>query len=361
MVVDMLTFRIGNYDQFPDPFFVERNRPLMNLSDKVLKSVAFLGIRKNGRFLPRATAFFVQWTEDQHRFDHLVTAEHVISGLLTKNQNIWLRVNLVSGGAAEIKMEPSLFYFHPQAEKTPTDVAVCPISHILAEEESGELAEADIRFLNLNGQDGFLPSPEFRKQYMGRGGNIGIIGLFRSHYGKERNVPIVRVGTIAALPEEPVLTKIGYVEAYLIEARSIAGLSGSPVFAYPDLALELAKGLRKEPRSTGAALMGLVHGHFDVPNLNEDVVTDEDAPERSVHTGIGVVVPVEKIVETIKHPDLVAMRKDIVKKLRESGATPDLADDVSESPPPASDENPTHLEDFTRLVGAAARKPERED
>jgi hypothetical protein len=46
-------------------------------------------------------------------------------------------------------------------------------------------------------------------------------------------------------------------------------------------------------------------------NLNEDVVADQDDPQRSVHTGFGVVVPVEKIIETVKHPELVAMRKAV--------------------------------------------------
>lgn len=358
----MFSPRIGQYDRFPDPFFLERGSTVVNISDKALKSVAFIGIREAGQFQPRATAFFVQWTEEQHRFDHLVTAEHVVSGLLAKNQEIWLRVNLVSGGAGEIKLDPQAFCFHPENEAMPTDVAVCPMSHVLTSEKDGETVEADIAFLDLS-NGGYLPSEAFKKDYMGRGGDISIIGLFRSHYGKNRNVPIVRVGTIAALPEEPVWTKYaGYIEAYLIEARSIAGLSGSPVFAHPDLAMELSKGLTKAPRARGIALMGLIHGHFDVRNLNEDVVTDEDIPERSVHTGIGVVIPVNKIIETIQHPDLVAMRKDIVRKLRESGATSDLlTDDAPESAPPASDANPTHLEDFMRLVGAAARKPEPKD
>jgi hypothetical protein len=71
------------------------------------------------------------------------------------------------------------------------------------------------------------------------------------------------------------------------------------------------------------ALLGLVHGHFDVPNMNEDVVTDEQAPSHSVNTGIGIVIPVEKIIETINHPELLAMRKDIISELRKSGATPE--------------------------------------
>src|SRR5450759_1450503 len=107
------------------------------------------------------------------------------------------------------------------------------------------------------------------------------------------------------IPGEPVKTKYcGYIKAYLIEARSMSGLSGSPVFVHSDYALELSKALAKRTISPqGMALLGLMHGHFDVQNLNEDVVTDDDKPERSVHTGIGVVVPVEKIVETIQHPE----------------------------------------------------------
>ena len=113
----------------------------------------------------------------------------------------------------------------------------------------------------------------------------------------------------------------------------------------------------------GAALLGLMHGHFDVPNLNEDVVADEDEPSRGIHTGIGVVIPMQKILETIEHPELVAMRKKIVADLRkQNGAKADvISDDEGGAAPPASDANPKHREDFNFLVGAAAQKREQED
>jgi hypothetical protein len=264
--------------------------------------------------------------EDHHHFDHLVTAEHVISGLLLKNHEIWLRVNLVNGKTAELLLDPEDFRFHPKDELEPTDVAVCPFTPRIHNENTGEGIEADIHSLRLTGDGSFLPTELFKKRYMGRGGEISIIGLFRSHSGNNRNIPIVRVGNIAALPEEPVWTEHkGYIKAYLIEARSIAGLSGSPVMAMPDGALELAHALTKGQRvETAAALLGLMHGHFDVPNLNEDVVTDEEEPARGIHTGIGIVIPVDKIVETIQHPELVAMRKKAISELRKTGATADL-------------------------------------
>jgi hypothetical protein len=283
---------------------VERDARV-NLSDKVLKSVAFIGIKKDGRFQPRATAFFVSYKQEQHSFDHLVTAEHVIAGLLTKGHDIWLRVNLKNGDGGEVRLnDPIAFRFHPN-EQERTDVAVCPFTpNAFEDDETGESLTADTVSLVLEETErGFLPTEEFSRQSMGLGAQIAIVGLFRSHYGKNRNVLIVRVGNISALPGEPVFTSYaGYVSAYLVEARSIAGLSGSPVFALPDPAMVVARVLDRGTLGQGAALLGLMHGHFDIPNLNEDVVADEDAPTRGVHTGIGVVIPVNKILETIRHP-----------------------------------------------------------
>jgi hypothetical protein len=357
----MLPSGIGRFDRFPDPFFVERGACAVKLSDIALKCVAFLGIKKDGKFQPRATAFFVRYMEEQHHFDHLVTAEHVISGLLLKKHDIWLRANLISGKADDILLDDRAFRFHPNNGCDATDVAILPFNMKFNDDKTGELIELDIVSLVLEGKRGFLPSDEFTRDSIGLGTEIAIVGLFRSHYGTNRNIPIVRVGNISTLPGEPISTKYaGYMEAYLVEARSIAGLSGSPVFALPDSAVLLAKGLCGTAGQS-IALIGLMHGHFDVPNLTEDVVADDDEPTRSIHTGIGVVIPVMKILETLRHPELVAMRKDIVSSLRQNGATPDAVPDEVVAVNLASDENPAHLEDFNRLVDAAARKRPRDD
>jgi hypothetical protein len=53
------------------------------------------------------------------------------------------------------------------------------------------------------------------------------------------------------LPGDPVATPMGPMQAYLIEARSIGGLSGSPVFAVV------------EPyTSLSALLVGYISPHF---------------------------------------------------------------------------------------------------
>jgi hypothetical protein len=363
--------RIGRYDPDPDPYFVKRDLCTVNLPAEMLKTVAFIGIKSGGRFAPRATCFFVTYTEFGHRYLHLVTAEHVISGLLLQGHEIWLRVNVYGPrGVFEFPIQDaaSVFKFHPENEREPTDVAVCPFSSRTTIDETGEVIHIAIRSFSLDADDpeGFYPNEEFVEKSISLGAEIGIVGLFRSHYGKNQNIPVVRVGNLSALPNEPVFTKYaGHIKAYLVEARSIAGLSGSPVMVFTNTGAMLAQRLRGQKPQQFCALLGLMHGHFDVRNLNEDVVTDEDAPDRGVHTGMGVVVPLEKIIETLRHPDLTAMRKQNAEKLRkDSGASADLAVDdpvASADPPPATDVNPKHREDFNSLLGAAVKTPAQED
>jgi hypothetical protein len=73
-----------------------------------------------------------------------------------------------------------------------------------------------------------------------------------------------------------------------------------------------------------------------------------------VPVGMGVVVPSEKLLELIlMHPKLKKHRDEVIDREYDS----DAASSDFASAPPSSDENPKHREDFTRLVGAAARKP----
>src|SRR5207244_3857075 len=80
-----------------------------------------------------------------------------------------------------------------------------------------------------------LSSSQFREGILqegppGSGDEVCVVGLYTSHFGCVRNRPIVRMGHLAAMLEEQVMTNRGHVWGYLIECHSIAGLSGSPVF-----------------------------------------------------------------------------------------------------------------------------------
>jgi hypothetical protein len=156
--------------------FCEAGWRAVNLRGDILKCVAFIGIKKDGRFQPRATAFVIRYKEDQHDFDHLVTAEHVIAGLLSRGHDIWLRFNIKNGDGVEVRLDdPSRFRFHPNNDQEPTDVAVSPFdARAFQDEQTGEYLIADtVPLVFEEGEQGFLPTDEFARQTIG----LGVCGL----------------------------------------------------------------------------------------------------------------------------------------------------------------------------------------
>ena len=151
------------------------------------------------------------------------------------------------------------------------------------------------------------------------------------------------------MPEERVWTKwCGPTEAYLVEANSIGGLSGSPVFVNLNdsvpITMHIGSGVYAEPSDYSVdfkkyMFFGLMHGHWDLPNIT-DAATEDGEGRDSINTGVGVVIPVQKIMDTLYHPELVEIRKKLEEKERcEGGATPDIDD---ESSPRANDADLNH-------------------
>jgi hypothetical protein len=141
----------------------------------------------------------------------------------------------------------------------------------------------------------------FREHEVDLGEEVVVSGLFQHHFGAKRNIPIVRVGNLAALNEEKVATKsFGEIDAYLIEVRSIGGLSGSPVF----LNLGTIRLVEGQVRHSAAKkpiiyLLGLIHGHFNAVPDELDERDDPDALYEAINAGIAIVVPIESILATI--------------------------------------------------------------
>lgn len=271
----------------------------MLVPDIVRQSVLFLGNKdeKTGRFIPRATAFVVSINEDNLSFRYVVTAEHAIAGFSKKGWDIHIRSNLATGGVREDSWVGARWFSHPVPRST--DVAVATIDFLPDEEFKAVLLRSD-----LPDREGLAATASvMQERRMGLGDEVFIVGLFRSHYGLQRNVPIIRIGNLAMMRGEPVPTQLGDIDAYLVEARSIGGLSGSPVF------LHVPKFDPRPGTFTQFFLLGLMHGHFDIQNLNEDTVVDSGATN-GINTGIGVVIPVEKILETLDQPELVELRRN---------------------------------------------------
>ncbi len=283
----------------------------MLVPERVRNCVSFLGIKQGGQFRPRATAFAVEIEdEQQYRWSYLVTAEHVIARSMSLGHDLWLRVNGRDGEPTAIKIDPSSWYFHPKSAEAATDVAVCPISFD---------RDAEISPVPIYGPRSVAATRAIIDGVrIGVGDEVVVAGLFRSHYGRQRNVPIIRVGNVAMLDGDPIKTKNGsYLDAYLIEVRSIGGLSGSPAFVHLP-AVRTVDGktdLFGRKSFKQIYLLGLMHGHFDVEDLNLDVVLDDAQGATSgIHSGIGVVIPVDKIIDTVMQSRLAQARMEALRE-----------------------------------------------
>jgi hypothetical protein len=102
------------------------------------------------------------------------------------------------------------------------------------------------------------------------------------------------------MAEEKISTRpFGDIDAYLVEARSIGGLSGSPVFLNLGIARMIKNQLKFASGKPIFYLLGLIHGHYDIQTSVVDGASMEDtedhlSPDR-VNTAIAMVVPFHNI------------------------------------------------------------------
>ena len=272
----------------------------MRVPDEVRQCTVFLGIDVTtdpGHILKFiGSAFFVSIpTEDNPNthYVYLATAKHVIEA--AQGEPILIRANTKDGKSYIMRTQPSNWRFHPTDELA--DVAVMP------------WAPPDTVELKHVSREMFLSDEIFTKQDIGVGDEVFLTGLFAHLSGSQRNMPIVRIGNLAMMPDEPIPTSRGPMDGYLVEARSIGGLSGSPVFVR---------------EATGMFyLMGLMHGHWDIPSENKNDVINLDA-NGSVNMGIAIVVPSEKILEVLYCDELVEQRRKAdERRLKANQPTPD--------------------------------------
>jgi hypothetical protein len=171
-----------------------------------------------------------------------------------------------------------------------------------------------------------------------------VIGRFINHEGKQRNTPSVRFGHIAQMPHEPIKRDDGYLqESFLVEAKSIGGYSGSPVFTY-------INGLMPRPGSNvlstnilGPWLLGIDWSHLNdwKPVCDASGVPMSSGLRVGSNTGMMGVVPAWKLEDIFQLPDVQAwFRAAEEAELRKRGApvaTPDATVPSGPFKPPLLD------------------------
>lgn len=271
----------------------------MRIPDEVRKCVVFLGLVGEKGFSLAGTAFYLGIAlEERPELSayYLVTARHVLTKIWenSKDRKVYIRINLANGGATDLVTDfrdwdfassdepiPDVCYLRGAPDPAIFDYQVLPMPWVVTDEL-------------------------IRSSNIGIGDEVFITGLFANHFGRARNIPIVRIGAIAAMPEEPVETTLGDMDAYLVEARSTGGLSGAPAFLH-------FGGVREQPE-TGKywlmekaqyRLLGLVHGHYQVSTVPSEI--DRDA----VNMGIAIVVPSQTILTVLNNPEEIKKRRRI--------------------------------------------------
>jgi hypothetical protein len=270
---------------------------------------------------PYATGFFVSVPCEAlagNEMYYFVTAKHVAHDL--KDRETYFSVNRKGGGTThQVPRLEAAWYLHPTDQNA--DVAVIQVA-----------LSAVLHDLSLVPIASFGMPQRLKELNIGIGDEVHSIGLFSPFPGQDKNVPIVRFGNISMMPAETMQTELGHTEMYLIEARSIGGMSGSPVFVRPTLSLSVPRRAGAGVMAgfipgTGETLLGMAHGHWDIreEDINKPSFTHDS--KRGVNYGVALVVPAFKIYETIYQPGLVAMRRnmemDFMKKQKRTVPTTD--------------------------------------
>jgi hypothetical protein len=282
----------------------------MRITENIKKCVVFIGTKKPDepvkKIKYRGTGFFVSVTSKipNKSFPYLVTAKHVARQI--EGTDFYIRANSKDGKSVLFKAGDDVkWWFHPDPV-FPADVAVLhfPLTTELYKSLDCEMIEAGM----------LLTGKTMLEEGIGEGDEIFAVGLFSKHTGSEKNLPIIRMGNIAMISEEQIQSdQFGNMEAYLVEMRSIGGLSGSPVFVLKPICI--AKDDWQIPTSRWRIyLLGLVHGHWDVKAEKANDAPQDNTTSGRVNAGIAMVVPAHKIMETINCKGLVNIRDSIEAK-----------------------------------------------
>lgn len=272
-------------------------------------------------------------------FNYIVTARHVI---LASNANeVYVRLNKDTFHTkddelkySDIKTPRSDWLGHPKPRTT--DIAVYRFKM-----PQGRFNVRAVPFATLT------TKIFTAREGIGAGDEVFFMGMFSGHKGSEKSEPVIRFGNVSLmLPFEKIDVELDRthnltaIEAYLIEARSYGGQSGSPVFIYwpplqrgqPDV--DFAMRVQRLP-----FILGIVQGQYE----------DRDPP---FNAGMAIVIAADRIRETIMQKKFSDERRQVLER---SQSRP-----VKGAPRPVagSAESGTNFteNDFTQALKRTSRK-----
>jgi hypothetical protein len=359
----------------------------MQVDDRLRFCTGFVGTGTSENFVAHGTCFCVFMADGDFTFDYFISAQHLLWPQRRKNPQsppdtpMVVRLNTKVGTSRVVQTSPKAWIY-------PTDPTVDVCAFRFSEIMHDASDELEVNSINLDTMTiGGHPLHTAEAVGMSLGDEVFICGAFVGRVGYRKNIPVVRIANIAAMPEEPIDFASPKQPAYLIETRSIGGTSGSPVFlnlqehrvrrrthGYRIGMTRATPDNQEQTNTTHLILPYLLLGmfiSFHGGNYLQDFVVEEDSEihplkDADFNAGIGVALPVSVIIDLLNSTAAKEARmKEVEAKRKQSGARPASAirhlgeeDEGSAVGPPATDANSTHREDFNSLLGAAVRKPE---
>ncbi len=136
--------------------------------------------------------------------------------------------------------------------------------------------------------------------------------LLVNFYGKTRNYPVFRMGSIAAVPEEPIPFEFrvgsrlirSQQPLILIDATAVPGASGSPVYFWPTARVQ---GFTFLPGGGNAPLIGVMHGFYPAPPRETETLPSMAGPQAfRENSRIAIAVPSWRLSEILEQPSVSA-------------------------------------------------------
>jgi hypothetical protein len=316
----------------------------MRVPNGLRDCTCFLCVYKGGELVIGGTGFFLsfQSTHGHHlTWTYLVTAKHCVVENIALGREIYARINTKQGGAELTRLSDGWIY----PPDPSSDAAILPFTPDFTRHQIATVRSTSAAY-----------KENFERNLIGLGNEVIAVGLFTKRKGIEKNIPIVRMGIISALPEEQIEdqgnTGLSY-HAYLVELRSLGGLSGSPVFVAVDPE-HLESRMRKKYPAGFLFLLGLIRGHFDEKLM---VVESEEKIAGTINAGIATVTQIGEVIETVKNNEnLKSLREaDKLRWNEAHSATLDSAFGENQK----SDEPSFTQADFEAALKKVARKIDR--
>jgi hypothetical protein len=150
---------------------------------------------------------------------YVVTNRHVIE----EHDARFIRVNWRDRSKNHAIVEGKWLYHEKSGkpDQRGDDLAACEFYQSIA----------DYEFLTVQFRE-FVTRKIVKDLDIGVGDDLFMVGRFANHSGTKRNLPTVRFGAIAMMPEEPIIDSGYEQETFLAEIHTVPGYSGSPVFVH---------------------------------------------------------------------------------------------------------------------------------